>query len=117
MLTGTAILAHPTFNADLVAELVAHIVPEVVVPWSALLVALAAVVVVITANADAVLKVGDGPVVLDGLAPIARVDHAFTDAPLNQQVLACMPRDKNTFRMEMFICKLGHCRSTPRPLF
>lgn len=82
-----AVFAHPALQAHAVAGLLAAVVAEVIVTWPALLVALAAVVVLVTLETDAVLEARHGPIVLDGLPVVARVDHACVDAPLNQQLL------------------------------
>lgn len=93
-LTRLAVFAHPALQAHAVARLLAAVVAEVVVTRPALLVALAAVVVLVTLETDAVLEARHGPIMLDGLPVVARVDHACVDAPLNQQLLVICQKRK-----------------------
>lgn len=60
---------------------------EVVVAGTAHFVALAAVVVFVTAHTDGVLQSGDQAFVLLRLLLLTRVDHPFVDAALNQQLV------------------------------
>lgn len=60
-----ALIAHPAFHTDLVPILVTQRVAEEVIAGPAELLAAGAVVVVFTPHADAVLKVGHRPVVLE----------------------------------------------------
>lgn len=61
--------------------------PEVVVTRPALLVTLAAVVVLVTLDADAVLQVGRGASMDNNLPWVTRVCHARVSMSLNQQLL------------------------------
>lgn len=60
---------------------------KVVVPRNAQLIALVAVVVVVTADSDAVHEASHRPVVQDGLPLVARVDHTSVDAAFDQQLV------------------------------
>lgn len=61
---------------------------EVVVPRAAHLVALGAVVVLVTAHPDGVLQPGAGALGRHRLLLLAGVDHPFVDAALDQQLVA-----------------------------
>lgn len=78
---------YPALHTSSIPKLVTHVVAMPVIAWPAQLVALAAIVVLVTAHADAVLKAGCKTVVLDSLSVISWVDPFFTDTSLNQQIL------------------------------
>lgn len=63
---------------------------EVIVTWPAQLVALTAVVILVTLDPDAVLDVGCDTRVPDGLPLVSRVHHAGVDVPLDQILLTVL---------------------------
>lgn len=60
---------------------------KVVVAGTAHFVALAAVVVLVAAHADGVLDAGNQALILHRLLLLARFDHPFVDAALDQQLI------------------------------
>lgn len=94
LLTSCTVSPYPALHTSSIPKLVTHVVAIVIIAWPALLVALVAIVVLVTAHADAVLKAGCKTVVLDSLSVISWVDPFFTDTSLNQQILTCMNKQK-----------------------
>lgn len=79
-LTCPAVVAHPALQANLCPGLLASIVAKVVIARNTQLVALVAVVVVVTPHPDTVDEASHGPVVQDGLPLITGVDHTGANA-------------------------------------
>lgn len=77
----------PALHAASVSRLVTHIMAEVVVTGTANFVALAAIVVFVTAHTDGVLEAGDRAFILHHLLLLSGVDHPFVDAALDQQLI------------------------------
>lgn len=78
-----AVVSHPALQANLSPRLLAPVVPEVVVARDAELVALVAVVVVVTSNTDTVGESSNGAVGHDGLPVVSGVDHTGVNAALD----------------------------------
>ena len=75
-LTCVAVRSRPAFQTGLVSIVVACVMPEELISRPTKLVAAKAVVVLITADPDLVLKLGHRAVVSQLLPMWARVDHA-----------------------------------------
>ncbi len=86
-LTCPAVWSHPAIQADLGPWRLAAVVAEVVVTRNTQLVALAAVVVLVTAHSDTIDEASHRPVVQDGLPGVAGVNHTGVNAAFNQQLL------------------------------
>lgn len=74
--TCVTVRARPAFQTCLVAIVVTGVVAKELISWAAELVAAEAVVVVVTADPDLVLKLGYGAVVSQLLPLVTGVDHA-----------------------------------------
>lgn len=79
-----AVRSGPAFQTGLVSIEVARVMPEEFIPRPTKLVAAKAVVVLVTANPDLVLKLGHEAVVSQLLPMQAGVDHAGMRCFLNQ---------------------------------
>lgn len=75
-LTCVAFRSRPAFQTGLVSIVVACVMPEELIPGPTELVAAEAIVVLIAADPDLVLKLGHGAVVSQLLPMRAGVDHA-----------------------------------------
>lgn len=75
-LTCVAVRSRPAFQTCLVPVVVARVMPEELIPGPTELVAAEAVVVLVTADPDLVLKLGHRTVVSQLLPVRAGVDHA-----------------------------------------
>lgn len=83
-LTCVAVRSGPAFQTGLVSIEVARVMPEEFIPRPTKLVAAKAVVVLVTANPDLVLKLGHEAIVSQLLPMQAGVDHARMRCFLNQ---------------------------------
>lgn len=84
--TSVTLWAHPALHARFVAIQVAGIVSKEVISGSAELIAAKAVVIVITGDADLILKVGNPCVLLQRLPLPTGVYHARVGSLLNNAV-------------------------------
>ena len=82
-LTCPAVVAHPALQANLRPGLLASIVAEVIITRNTELVALVAVVVIVTSHPDTIDEASHGPVVQDGLPVVTGVDHTSVNAAFN----------------------------------
>lgn len=95
----------PALHTLSVPKLVTHVVAEVVVAGAAHFVALAAVIVFVTAYADGVLEAGDQAFILHRLLLLSGVDHPFVDAAFNEQ-LVIWTKDKRDSTVEFLTGRL-----------
>lgn len=86
-LTCPAVRAHPAIKAHLGPRRLAAIVAKVVVTRNTQLIALVAVVVLVTSHSDAIDEASHRPVVPDGLPGVGGVDRTSVNAAFNQQLL------------------------------
>lgn len=78
--TFVAVRPCPALHTFLVSSLVAHIMAEVVIAWTAYFIAFGAIVVFITAHTDGVANTSNQSFIFHHLFLLSRVNHSSVDA-------------------------------------